>query len=149
MPAGQDGAYSTNQMQVNESKKTKELPSLKLGDIMSFEQFMVGAGSGLVRVCIGFPFDQVKIYVQAHRSKGIGVTTAVRTIFQSDGFMGFYIGSAPSFYFSTLQMSLNFGFKSLAEKIMNRNRVLEDAPFTRTFVAGMAGGFMHGLTVCP
>lgn len=113
------------------------------------ESLLIGATGGIVRVFVGFPFDQVKIHLQSHREGTTSITTSVKDIYSKNGMIGFYQGSALSFAFSTFQMSLTFAGKSMTEKHLKDNDLLPQSKFLRTYVSGMVGGTCHALTVAP
>lgn len=113
------------------------------------DSLIIGGAGGIVRVLVGFPFDQVKIYMQSHRDKRISIANSIKNIYSKEGLYGFYHGSALSFSCSTFQMSLNFWGKGAAENYAKENGWFSSSPFIRTFISGMVGGALHALTVTP
>lgn len=117
---------------------------------LTFDRWLCGGLGGVARVLIGYPFDQVKITMQMHRSQELTIGRCVKNMWATDGQMrAFYRGSGLSFAFSTVQMSLNFGVKSVTERELAKNHYFDNHTAIRAGVAGMAGGFFHALSVSP
>ena len=113
------------------------------------DTFVVGSVGGIVRVLVGFPFDQIKINLQSHRQSSTSILGTIKSIYGKQGVYGFYQGSALSFASSCVQMGLNFCGKGLVQKYIKDNNLLPDHPFLRTYIAGFCGGALHGLSVTP
>lgn len=121
--------------------------SITRDNSFTLERWVAGAVAGLARVTVGYPFDQVKFKLQMQRT-GLTLAECISTMWKDAGLSSFYKGSSLSFAFSTFQMSLNFGFKNLAEQKFIENSVF-DNKYVRTYFAGMVGGFFHALTISP
>uniref|UniRef100_A0A6C0E916 Mitochondrial carrier protein n=1 Tax=viral metagenome TaxID=1070528 RepID=A0A6C0E916_9ZZZZ len=118
-------------------------------DAFTVERWVAGAFAGVTRVTIGYPFDQIKIKMQMKRDAKFTLNKCLLEMWNDGLFKSLYRGSSLSFLFSTFQMSLNFGFKSLTEKKLIENSILDNNVNLRTFIAGSVGGFFHALTISP
>ncbi|XP_060243505.1 mitochondrial 2-oxodicarboxylate carrier isoform X1 [Meriones unguiculatus] len=114
-------------------------------------QVVAGASAGLVEICLMHPLDVVKTRLQVQRSvtdpqsyKSVG--DCFRTVFRTEGFLGFYKGIVPPILAETPKRAVKFSTFEQYKKLLEYMSLSPGLTFA---VAGFGSGLTEAIVVNP
>ncbi|KAK9463892.1 mitochondrial carrier-7 [Lipomyces oligophaga] len=109
--------------------------------------FVAGMCSGVTKICVGHPFDTVKVRLQtAPEGQFKSFTDCFLSTIRNEGFMGLYKGAGAPLVGWSIMDSVQLGSLQLYRKVLKQTVYAEDRrlPTMGHAIAGLLGG----LTVC-
>lgn len=115
---------------------------------MSFTtDFIAGSAGGVAGMVIEYPFDTVKVLLQAHGDRYKSYTHCVVSLYKQDGVMGFYRGVAARTFASGLDHAFVLGFYKYTLRLYGAD---VDQPNNMEIVlAGFGSGIASALCLSP
>ncbi|XP_055464678.1 mitochondrial 2-oxodicarboxylate carrier isoform X3 [Psammomys obesus] len=114
-------------------------------------QVVAGASAGLVEICLMHPLDVVKTRLQVQRSvmdpqSYKSVRDCFRTVFRTEGFLGFYKGIVPPILAETPKRAVKFSTFEQYKKLLEYMSLSPGLTFA---VAGFGSGLTEAIVVNP
>lgn len=115
-----------------------------------FREFFAGGFAGSIGIFVGFPFDSIKVKLQAHPTKYGTAMDCFRQSVKEEGFRGLYNGCLPPIVLQGMINSLLFFGESSTMHLLEPNlKPGEMCKGHNAVIAGCAGGLLQCVLLVP